>query len=68
MPMFRNPNFESLEAVVRRLGPLVGELVFLGGWVTGLLLSGPAAPPLRIRYYLVSKVPRHKLLVDTLSR
>lgn len=47
MPMFRNPNLELLEAAVHRLGPLLEELVFLGGCATGLLLSDPAAPPLR---------------------
>ena len=46
--MFRNPNLELLEAAVNRLGPLVNELVFLGGCATGLQLSDPAAPPLRV--------------------
>ncbi len=48
MPMIRNPNLELLEAAVERLGPLVDELVFIGGCATGLLLSDPAAPPLRV--------------------
>ena len=39
MPNSTNPNLELLEAVVARLGPLVDEVVFLGGCATGLLLS-----------------------------
>jgi hypothetical protein len=48
MPNFTNPNLKLLEAVVARLGSLVDEVVFLGGCATGLLLSDPAAPPLRV--------------------
>lgn len=42
-----NPNLEILEAAVAQLGPLVDEVVFLGGCATGLLLTDPAAPPIR---------------------
>ncbi len=31
MPRQRNPNLAILELAVERLGPLVDELVFLGG-------------------------------------
>jgi hypothetical protein len=47
MPRPRNPNLVILELVVERLGPLVDELVFLGGCATGLLLTDAAAPPIR---------------------
>lgn len=43
----RNPNLAILELVVERLGPLAEDLVFLGGCVTGLLLTDPGAPPIR---------------------
>jgi len=43
----RNPNLEILERVVHQLGPLVDEMVFLGGCATGLLLTDIAAPPIR---------------------
>jgi hypothetical protein len=43
-----NPNMEMLQVAVDRLGPLVDDLVFLGGCATGLLLTDPAAPPIRI--------------------
>ncbi len=46
--MIRNPNIEMLEAAVERLGSLSDELVFLGGCATGLLITDPAAPPLRV--------------------
>lgn len=36
-----------LEGVVERLGPLVEEMVFLGGCATGLLITDPAAPGIR---------------------
>ena len=42
-----NPNLEILSTVVDRLGPLVDSMVFLGGCATGLLLTDPAAAPIR---------------------
>lgn len=42
-----NPNLTIMETAVTRLGPLVGEIVFLGGCATGLLLTDPAAPVIR---------------------
>lgn len=43
----RNPNLEILELAVEQLGPLVDDMVFVGGCATGLLLTDPAAPPIR---------------------
>lgn len=43
----QNPNLDILETVVQLLGPLVDEVVFLGGCATGLLLTDVAAPPIR---------------------
>jgi len=37
-----------LETAARDLGSLVHETVFLGGAATGLLLTDPAAPPIRV--------------------
>lgn len=48
MVRVHNPNIELLEFMVDRLGPLTEELVFLGGCATALLLSDPAAPPVRV--------------------
>jgi hypothetical protein len=48
MPKVDNPNIEMLEVAVERLGILVDDVVFLGGCATGLLLTDPAAPPIRI--------------------
>jgi hypothetical protein len=39
---------EILNLAVERLGPLVEEIVFLGGCAVGLLLTDPAAPPVRV--------------------
>ncbi len=44
----RNPNIEILTVAVDRLGPVADELVFLGGCATGLLITDPAAPSVRI--------------------
>lgn len=44
----QNPNVEALELAVDRLGPLVDDLVFLGGCAVGLLLTDAAAPPVRV--------------------
>lgn len=43
----KNPNLEVLENTVHRLGALADEMVFLGACATGLLLTDPAAPPIR---------------------
>ena len=43
----RNPNIAIVEAAVAGLGPLSDEMVFLGGCATGLLITDPAAPPIR---------------------
>lgn len=44
----RNPNIEMLEVVVAYLGPLVDDVVFLGGCAAGLLITDVAAPPVRV--------------------
>jgi len=43
----RNPNIEILELAVDQLAELADEMVFLGGCATGLLITDPAAPPIR---------------------
>ncbi len=43
-----NPNIETLTLAVDRLGPVADEMVFLGGCATGLLITDPAAPSVRI--------------------
>ncbi len=43
----KNPNLEVLEDTVHRLGSLADEMVFIGACATGLLLTDPAAPPIR---------------------
>jgi hypothetical protein len=47
MPRISNPNIEVLELAAHQLGDLVERVVFLGGCATGLLLTDPAAPPIR---------------------
>ena len=46
----QNPNLEILELVIHQLGELADELVFVGGCATGLLLTDPAAAPVRATY------------------
>ena len=38
----RDPNLRLLEAAARALEPLLGEVVFVGGCVTGLMITDPA--------------------------
>ncbi|MGD9171963.1 MAG: hypothetical protein PVI97_18225 [Candidatus Thiodiazotropha sp.] len=47
MHQVSNPNIVFLERAVAQLGPLVDEMVFVGGCATGLLLTDTAAPPIR---------------------
>jgi predicted nucleotidyltransferase len=43
-----DPNLPLLESVVKTLGPLCEQLVFVGGCATGLLITEAAAPPVRV--------------------
>jgi hypothetical protein len=45
-----HPNIKILETAIYKLGPLVDEMVFLGGCATCLLLTDPATPPPRVTY------------------
>lgn len=42
-----NPNLPLLESVVAALGPLCSRFVFVGGCVTGLLVTDAASPSVR---------------------
>jgi len=44
----QNPNLEILERVIAQLAELADDMVFVGGCATGLLITDPAAPPIRI--------------------
>ena len=43
-----HPNIKILTLAAKHLGELTKELVFLGGCATGLLITDPAAPEIRI--------------------
>lgn len=45
--MIENPNIHILEAAAVRLGTMTEKMVFVGGSATGLLLTDPAASPVR---------------------
>jgi hypothetical protein len=42
-----NPNLARLASAAEKLEPLLGQIVFVGGCVSGLLLTDPAASPVR---------------------
>jgi predicted nucleotidyltransferase len=42
-----NPNLAQLAAVAKKLEPLLDQLAFVGGCVTGLLVTDPGAAPVR---------------------
>ena len=46
----QNPNLEILELAIHQLGELADDLVFVGGCATGLLLTDPAAAPVRATF------------------
>lgn len=46
-----NPNLPLLESVVAALGPLCPRFVFVGGCVTGLLITEAASPPVRTPWW-----------------
>jgi hypothetical protein len=43
-----NPNLQILALAIDQLGDLANEMVFLGGCAAGLLISDPAAAPIRV--------------------
>ena len=45
-----NPNLQRLIDAAEKLHPLLGELVFVGGAVTGLLITDDAAADSRITF------------------
>jgi predicted nucleotidyltransferase len=45
--MTANPNIQILETAAMRLGTMAEKMVFVGGCATGLLLTDPAASPVR---------------------
>ncbi len=48
MTRVQNPNLEILTLAVEQLNELANEMVILGGCATGLLITDPAAPPIRV--------------------
>ena len=48
MARSQNPNLLILMLAVDKLVELADEMVFLGGCATGLLITDPAAPPIRV--------------------
>lgn len=46
-PLPDNPNQRLLRSAVERLRPLLDRIAFVGGCVTGLLVTDPAAAPVR---------------------
>ena len=42
-----NPNLARLAHATKKLTPLLDQIAFVGGCVTGLLLTDPAAAPVR---------------------
>jgi len=45
-----DPNLVKVELIAQALGPLKDELVFVGGCAAGLLITDPAAAPVRLTY------------------
>ena len=45
--MPQNPNAGLLSSAVQKLAPLIDRIVFVGGCATGLLITDPAAAPIR---------------------
>ncbi|MBC7624331.1 MAG: hypothetical protein H7232_13185 [Aeromicrobium sp.] len=45
-----DPNIAKVELIAEAIGELADELVFVGGCAAGLLITDPAAPPVRVTY------------------
>ena len=71
--MIANPNIQILEAAVARLGTLAEKMAFVGGCATGLLLTDPAASPVRATLDVdviveVATLAQYHLLSDQLRQ
>lgn len=76
-----NPNLEILTSTVDQLEALADEMVFVGGCATGLLITDPASPPIRVtmdvdaivqvasraEYYQLSEKLRHQGFNEDMS-
>jgi len=47
MPPASDPNLARLEEAAEKLGPLLDELVLVGGCAAGLLVTDPGSAPIR---------------------
>ena len=45
-----DPNLAKVELIAEAIGELADDLVFVGGCAAGLLITDPAAPPVRVTY------------------
>jgi hypothetical protein len=45
-----DPNLSKIELIAAALGPLCGQLVFVGGCAVGLLITDSAAAPVRVTF------------------
>lgn len=43
-----DPNLDMLELMAAKLGQLTEQLVFVGGSTTGLFITDPLLPPVRV--------------------
>lgn len=57
----RDPNLERVELVATALGPLRDELVFVGGYAAGLLMSDQGATPIRATVDVDLANGRHRI-------
>ena len=48
--MTQDPNLSKIELIATALGPLCGQLVFVGGCAVGLLITDAAAAPVRVTF------------------
>jgi hypothetical protein len=46
----QDPNLSKIELIAAALGPLCGQLVFVGGCAVGLLITDSAAAPVRVTF------------------
>jgi hypothetical protein len=71
--MIENPNIQILEVAAERLGSMTEKMAFVGGCATGLLLTDPAASPVRATLDVdvlveVATLARYHWLADQLRQ
>ncbi len=59
-----DPNLDMLELMAAKLGQLTEQLVFVGGSTTGLFITDPLLPPVRVTRDVIEDIRAPRILLS----